>query len=190
MNWESGAPFPSSGAPGRTEPHIGTAPRGEQADSATLRWPRSAESPGPPEHHRADKDKPRRFPAAPGTTAPTGGRHGPGLAGNGPLPFPHIGGESRRCIPCGCSLAHGTGPGTGPGPGHGTGLLPAPPPARGAPCRAGHGAAPAQPSRAPPCRCPAGHSPRRETAFSSRGNSATTRKSCVTVIVVSRNLEQ
>lgn len=28
MNWESGAPFPGSGAPGRTEPHIGTAPRG------------------------------------------------------------------------------------------------------------------------------------------------------------------
>lgn len=101
-------------------------PRGGSGQgSATLRLPAprrgaAAESPGPPEHsgaaaqhHRAVK--PRRFPAAPGTTAaaPTGGSHGPGLAGKGPLPFPHIGGAATRCIPRGRSLAHGTGLGTG-----------------------------------------------------------------------------
>lgn len=181
-------------------------PRGGSGQgSATLRLPAprrgaAAESPGPPEqsgaaaqHDRAEK--PRRFPAAPVTTAgaPTGGRHGPGLAGQGRLPFSHIGDAATRRIPLGRSLAHGTGQGTG----HSTGLLPAPPPARGAPCRAGHGAAPARPCVAFPVL--GGTLPQRGKLPFSAGSSHTfrrwpgkqgqiTKKSCVIVIQWSREI--
>lgn len=115
-------------------------PRGGSGQgSATLRLPApcrgaAAESRGPPQHNQAEK--PHRFPTALGTAAaaPTGGRHGPGLA----LPFPHIGGAARRCIPRSRSLAPGTAQDTAPGSSRPR-LPPAAPPAEpgtGCPCPA------------------------------------------------------
>lgn len=182
---EPPSPFPAAERQGRAEPGGGTAPRGARSGqgSATLRWP-----------------APRR--GSCGEPRPAEGRHLPGAAmvrgrqGRGRSPSLTPAAQQRGASPRGRSLAPGTAQDTGHGTGHrtqstghGTRLLPAPPPARGAPCRAGLGAAPARHSAG--LVPEQGHGLFQPAAIThcvgGRGNSATTRRSCVTV--VSRNLE-